>query len=88
MKSLALDLPNIRARPSVVRAVNIVDTKLKRGSTLYPSELNCMKPTLAKTTGTAAIANKYPINQATKEITPNSNKIMPRKPLDVAPMTR
>ena len=58
MKSRVLVLPNIKAKPSVVIAVNRVAPKLKAGSTLNPNASNFMKPTLARTTGTAAIANR------------------------------
>ena len=88
MKSRVRALPNKRARPSVVIAVNSVAPKLKAGSTLKPKASNFMNPTLASTTGTAAIASRYPASHATNETTANSRRTIPLKSLAVAPITR
>ena len=88
MKSLVRLRPKMRARPIVAIAVKIVAPILNLGLTANPSGSNCMKPTLANTAGTAAIAERYPRNQATLAMTESSSRTIPRKPFEVAPITR
>ena len=88
MKSLVRFRPKIRARPNVATNVTNVAAMLNLGLTVKPSGSNCMKPTLANTAGTAAIAERYPRNQATLAMTASSSSTIPRSPFEVAPMTR
>ena len=87
MKSRARERPKISARPSVANAVKNVAPIPITGLTVNPRGSNSINPTLANTAGTAAIANRYPKNQATVAITANSSRTIPRSPSDVPPIT-